>query len=393
MNSPIRVAFFTDSFFEPNGVASLSREFAAYAKRRNYPFLCIHSGASTQSSEDGPVRTVELHRGPLSFRLDQDLYCDPLLTRYLPLLKKAFRDFSPDLVHITGPGDMGILGALVANRMKIPLVASWHTNLHEYAGRRVRKSCAFLPDRVLKSLGDSAERNSLTALMRFYRIPRLTMAPNPQLVTLLENRTGKPSFLMQHGVDLNRFHPVPANPTEHPFTIGYVGRLTPEKNVRLFAAIEDSLLRRGITNFRLLLVGDGSERAWLAQNLKNIEMPGVLRADALAKAYASMDAFVFPSETDTFGLVILEAMATGLPVIVARGGGPQFQIVPGVNGLIASDATDFATQIRKLIEDPTLCLAMGQAARNHACLNSWDGVFDHIYASYRLHEAALYPPT
>ena len=393
MNSPIRVAFFTDSFFEPNGVATLSREYAAFAKRHEHPFLCVHSGNSTQISVDGSVRSVELRRGPLSFPLDQDLYCDPLLSRYLPLLKKVLRDFSPDLIHITGPGDMGILGAFAANRMHIPLVASWHTNLHEYAGRRVNKHCAFLPAKSRHSLSAFAERSSLTALMRFYRIPRLTMAPNPELVALLEKRTGKPSFLMRHGVDLNRFHPTQNNNPQHPFTIGYVGRLTPEKNVRLFALIEASLLRQGITKFRLLLVGDGSERAWLTKNLKQADMPGVLRGDELAMAYAAMDVFVFPSETDTFGLVILEAMATGIPVVVARGGGPQFQVAPGVNGLFATDAEDFATQIRKLIEDPALCHQLGQAARRHACLNSWDGVFTHIYDSYRRYEAALYPPT
>lgn len=382
MSSPIRVAYFTDSYAEPNGVASLSREFAAYAKRHDLPFLCVHSGTETGVEVSGSVTSLSLRRGFASFRLDQDLYCDPLLTRYTGLVTRRIQEFKPDLIHITGPGDFGILGAHVAHRNKIPLVGSWHTNLHEYAARRVSKGLAWLPSGWTRSLSETTEKLSLTALARFYHIPCCNMAPNAELVELLKRRTGKPCSLMLHGVDLERFRPDRRKSPGDVFTIGYVGRLTAEKNVRYFAELEAALVKSGMSDYRLVLVGEGSERKWLESHLKHAELPGVLRGDALADAFAGMDAFVFPSETDTFGLVILEAMAAGVPVVVARGGGPQFQVREGETGFVAHDSSGFVKALMRLQADPGLRSSMGQAARLHANDNSWNRVFAQVYEAY-----------
>jgi len=382
VSDPIRVAFFTDSYFEPNGVASLSREFSAYAERHGLPFLCVHSGVQTQVVRSGSVTDVSLRRGFASFRLDQDLYCDPFIIRYTKHVTEQIQAFKPDLIHITGPGDIGILGAHIAHRNKIPLVGSWHTNLHEYAARRVAKGLSFLPSEISKSISEKTEKLSLIALVRFYHIPCCNMAPNAELVELLERRTGKPCSLMLHGVDLQRFTPERRKSSRGPFTIGYVGRLTAEKNVRFFAELEATLERLGMSNYRLVLVGEGSERKWLAANLKYAELPGVLRGDALANAFADMDAFVFPSETDTFGLVILEAMASGVPVVVAKGGGPQFQVKEGETGFVAEDCSGFVKALMRLQADPALRSKMGQAARQHATENSWNRVFDRVYEAY-----------
>lgn len=382
MPSPIRVAFFTDSYLEPNGVASLSREFSAYARRHDLPFLCVHSGAKTEIEQFGSVTSISLRRGFASFRLDQDLYCDPLLTRYTSFVEQHIRAFQPDLVHITGPGDIGILGAHVAHRNHTPLVGSWHTNLHEYAARRVSKGLSFLPTGLASSLSAQAEKLSLKALARFYHIPCCNMAPNPELVDLLRRRTGKPCSLMLHGVDLERFCPERRAGTNRPFTIGYVGRLTAEKNVRFFAELETELEKLKMENYQLVLVGEGSERKWLKANLRHATLPGVLLGDALADAFANMDAFVFPSETDTFGLVILEAMAAGVPVIVSKGGGPQFQVEEGETGFIAENTAGFTRALIRLKEDPALRSRMGLAARKHAQKNSWNRVFDQVYEAY-----------
>lgn len=298
------------------------------------------------------------------------------------MVAAQLKAFQPDLIHITGPGDFGILGAHLAHRSKIPLVGSWHTNLHEYASRRVAKALSLLPTGTVQRLSQVAERLSLKALARFYHIPCCNMAPNVELVTLLERRTGKPCSLMLHGVDLERFCPDRKRSTGAKFTIGYVGRLTAEKNLRFFARLEAALNAAQMKNFRIVLVGEGSERAWLEANLKNAEFPGVLRGDDLANAFANMDAFVFPSETDTFGLVILEAMASGVPVLVSKGGGPQYQVNEGENGFIPEDMSGFITALLKLQADPALQSRMGQAARKHAGENSWNRVFDKVYQDY-----------
>lgn len=374
---------FTDAYEEPNGVASLSREFANYAQRQNLPMLVVRGGNQTRLIEDGSVSTLLLKRGPASFPVDQDLYCDPAFVRHMKHVTEVLREFKPNVIHVTGPGDMGICGARLAHLERVPLVASWHTNLHEYAAKRVRKGCRFLPGTIVDRLAKLAEAKSLDALLWFYKKARLTMAPNAELVELLKGATRRPCTAMLHGVDLERFRPCRRKSNPGVFTIGYVGRLTSEKNVRKIAEIEAALDQAGAKNFRLVLVGDGGERGWLQQNLKHAELRGVLRGDALADAFAEFDAFVFPSQTDTFGLVVLEAMASGVPVIVARGGGPQYQVTEGVNGFVADSIEDFVSAILRLQSDEQLLSRMRAGARVHASDNSWTPVFHQVYETYR----------
>ncbi len=114
--------------------------------------------------------------------------------------------------------------------------------------------------------------------------------------------------------------------------LGFCGRLSIEKNVFLLARIRTELIERGITNFRFLIVGHGKEEGWLRQHLPNAEFTGVLRGHELARAYANMDLFVFPSHTDTFGNVVLEALASGVPAIVTPDGGPRYIVKDGETG-------------------------------------------------------------
>jgi phosphatidylinositol alpha 1,6-mannosyltransferase len=378
----LRVALFTDCFNEANGVATLSRQFAAFANRCQLPFLCVHSGPRTQIAHQPSFTTLEIKRGPAAFPLDHDLSCDPLLSRYKNWVTSQVRAFHPDLVHITGPGDIGILGLWVAHTLRAPLVASWHTNLHEYAGRRLNKLFSFLPDLWRESVCATAEEQSLRACMRFYGLARFLLAPNEAMVSLLQARTGKPAFLMAHGVDTEAYSPRWRCRQDRPFCIGYVGRLTPEKNVRLFAELERSLLAQGERNFRFLMIGDGNERDWLSHNLEFSEAPGILRGEALAKAYADMDVFVFPSLTDTFGLVLLEAMASGVPVVVSPETAARVGVRHGVTGFHATDLGSFTDGVRQLMNNETLRQRIGTAARAFTRDRAWNGVFEELYQTY-----------
>lgn len=134
--SSLRVAFFTDSLHETNGVGTLCREYLTYAKERDLPFLCAFGGAETGFAQSGPVGELQLRRGALSFHVDSDVLCDPLFTRHLPLAVARLREFRLGLVHVTGPGDVSLLGVWAANLIGVPTVASWHTNVHQYAERR-----------------------------------------------------------------------------------------------------------------------------------------------------------------------------------------------------------------------------------------------------------------
>lgn len=392
-NSPgsaLRIAYFPDSFHEVNGVAHTSRHFEAFARRRDLPFLCVRAGDRTQAfAEDGNLQTLELPRGFLSFALEKDLRFDPAFPRHIPLVWEVLERFRPDIIHITGPSEVGMVGACLAYQLGVPLAASWHTNVHEYAARRSSWFLRMLPDGPSAATGQKIEEIALAAVGWFYSWAQLLFAPNPELCSLLERYTGRTCHLMPRGVDAELFNPAKRRraPDDGEVVLGYVGRLSVEKNVALLAHVQRELESLGYTNFHFLIVGHGAEEGWLREHLPRAEFTGVLKGEALAAAYADMDVFVFPSHTDTFGNVVLEALASGVPAIVTPDGGPPTIVRNGIFGRIVSD-DEFAPAIAEVIADKEKRAQMRQAARGQALEASWDSVFDGVYRAY----AAALPP-
>jgi phosphatidylinositol alpha 1,6-mannosyltransferase len=381
--APPRIAFLTDCFHEVNGVALTSRQLDAFARRHDLPFLSVHVGPQTREWRDGSVTTIELKRSAASVPLDAGMHFDTLCLRHLPRVKKAMQAFQPDIIHITGPGDGGLLGFILSLQLNIPLVASWHTNLHEFGARRLERVVgSVLPKNPTRSLGAASEKGILHLLSLFYGVARVQLAPNPELIEMLEQRTKKPAFLMQRGIDTILYSPSKRNRVEEVFTIGYTGRLSTEKNVRFLAEIERAFIAAGRTGYRFLIVGQGKERAWLEANLKRVEFTGVLSGEPLAQAYANMDCFAFPSETDTFGNVVMEALASGVPTIVSGGGGPKFLIKDGVTGFVGYDSEVFIQRVLELQQSPERQIAMSRAAREYALGISWDSIFEKVYLAY-----------
>lgn len=379
-----RVAYFPDTFHEVNGVAHTSRHFEAFARRRNLPFLCIRAGSRTPALiEDGNVWTLELPRGFLSFALEKDLRFDPAFLRHIPVIEETLERFRPDLVHITGPSEVGMLGAGLAHHRRLPLVASWHTNIHEYAARRSGWLLRMLPARHSASTGQTIEDLSMRAAARFYAIAQLLLAPNPELCSLLERMTGKPCLLMPRGVDAELFHPSRRRrrADDCDRVLGFVGRLSVEKNIAGLVRVQNELTQMGLRDHRFLVVGHGGDELWLREHLARAEFTGVLRGEALAEAYASMDLFVFPSHTDTFGNVVLEALASGVPAVVTPDGGPRTIVRDGETGRIVPDE-EFAGAVYQILSDPMRHDAMRRAARAYALTASWDSVFEGVYRGY-----------
>ena len=151
----------------------------------------------------------------------------------------------------------------------------------------------------------------------------------------------------------------------------------------MFADLERSLLSRGARDFHFTLIGEGSEREWLRKNLAHREAPGILRGEALADAFANLDAFVFPSRTDTFGLVLLEAMASGVAVVASPEIGARVGIEHGVTGFHAADLAGFTESVMQLMHSQTLRQRMGAQARAYACRSAWSEVFDQLYQTYQ----------
>lgn len=392
MINPPRVAFLTDTYHEVNGVALTSRQLQDCARRRGYPFLCVYGGDRDKREQIGSVTHVQLKRGPLAFNLDKGLRHDPALWRYMRDLRDAIVAFKANIIHITSPGDVGEMGAVLAYQLKIPLAISWHTNFHEFGARRLDRMLSWLPLSVRGPICAASEHHILNAMIRFYKIGKTLFAPNDELVAMLEQRTGLPTFLMKRGIDAHLYSPAKRTRHDGIFRLGYVGRITPEKSVRFLVDLERALLGLGLRSFRFLVVGDGSERDWLARNLKSADLPGVLRGEALAEAYANMDLFCFPSKTDTFGNVILEAMASGAPCVVTNQGGPKFIIDEGVTGFAAASDAEFVRRVAEIMMSPDLHSVMSAAAREQACRASWDAVFDDVYAAYDAAVGQALPP-
>ncbi|HTB96256.1 MAG TPA: glycosyltransferase [Terracidiphilus sp.] len=407
-----RIAYFPDSFHEVNGVAHTSRHFEAFARRRNLPFLCVRAGAPSDRSSslgkgagapsdrssslgkrtgdraepltiDGNVWTLELPRGFLSFALEKDLRYDPAFPRHIPLIDEVLDRFRPDILHITGPSEVGMMGAALAHRLRLPLAASWHTNVHEYLARRSDWLLRMLPPRQSAATGQTIEDITFAVSARFYSIAQVLFAPNPELCEKLAQTTGRICHRMPRGVDAHLFHPArrTRKPEDREHVLGFVGRLSVEKNIAGLVQVQDELQRMGLTNFRFLIVGHGGDEQWLRDRLHRAEFTGVLHGEELSAAYANMDLFVFPSHTDTFGNVVLEALASGVPAIVTPDGGPKSIVCDGQTGRIVPDA-EFASAAAAILADPLQHESMRHAARAYALTMSWDSVFEDVYAAY-----------
>ena len=187
---------------------------------------------------------------------------------------------------------------------------------------------------------------------------------------------------MHRGIDRTLFYPERRTRRDDTLVFGFCGRLRPEKNVRLLVRIEEMLIAEGLTNYKFLIVGDGNERDYLAQTMKSVELPGILRGEKLAEAYANMDVFLFPSWTDTFGNVILESLASGTPCVVTSGGGPKFLVNDEVSGLVASSDAKFIAAALSVARNTSLRNRLREGALHSHFVKSWDDVFEELYRAY-----------
>ncbi len=379
-----RVALFADTYHEINGAANFLRRLTAFAKENDRPLLCVRSGDETRLTTDGSVKFLDLKRNRASIPLDGDLKYDPLLWRNRGLVKKTLEDFGADVIHLTGLNDISQFGFLHAHFMNIPAVATWHTNTHEYAAERLLCLGRWLPDSFRKKIGHAVERATMFGLMRLYFLAQMQLAPNQDLVDEIGRMTKRPSFLLRRGVDIDSLSPEKRTrcSEDKEIVLGFVGRLRPEKNVRALGRLDAALKAAGVSNYKFLIVGDGDERPWLEKNLTNAEFTGEIRCGAVAEAFANMDLFVFPSLTDAFANVVLEAMASGVPAIAFPVGGPKFLIENNVSGFITETETELAVKIAEIIRARDVLKPMGMAARSFAVDHSWNAIFQKTYGYY-----------
>jgi glycosyltransferase involved in cell wall biosynthesis/predicted metal-dependent phosphoesterase TrpH len=291
----------------------------------------------------------------------------------LPDLVETLAEGNYDLVHVTAPGPAGVAATLLSRVTGVPLLASYHTELADYAG--------------LRSGDTGLEAMARVALGAFYRAPRLVLSPSPSADASLTALGTDPARVgrWERGVDVERFDPAKADPDAYPGEVKvlYAGRLTREKGVDLLA---ESFLRahRSDPRLHLLLAGGGPEEAELRYRLGDrATFLGWLGGEDLARAYASADAFLFASSTDTYGQVILEAGASGLPVVAVAEGGPAALVETRHTGLLCRpDPDHLAGALLQLASSPRLRAQLGAAGVRAARERSWERAMGQLAAGY-----------
>jgi glycosyltransferase involved in cell wall biosynthesis/predicted metal-dependent phosphoesterase TrpH len=303
----------------------------------------------------------------------------------LPDLVETLAEGSYNLVHVTAPGPAGIAATLMSRITGVPLLASYHTEIATYAGMRSE-------DGVLEAL-------TRAGLGAFYSAPSAVLSPSPSADASVIALGAEPQRVgrWERGVDVERFDPAKADCDAFPgeIKILYSGRLTREKGVDLLA---ETFLRAHAADPRLhlLLAGGGPEEGELRERFgERATFLGWLGGEDLPRAYASADAFLFCSSTDTYGQVILEAAASGLPIVAVAEGGPAALIENRHTGLLClPDPDHLAGALLQLASSPALRRQLGAAGARAARERSWERAMGQLAAGYRraLDAAAAAPP-
>ena len=371
-NRPLRVALVASSYnYIKDGVALTLNRLVAYLTRQGVEVLVFAPvGEVPAFAHEGtvvPVPSVPLPPRP-EYRLALGMGRQAT---------EKLRVFRPDIIHIALAPDFLGYGALrVARKLQVPVVASYHTRFETYLKHY---PCISGFTGVLRAY-----------LRRSYGACREVYVPSQSTLDALLADGFRNNFrLWPRGVDTTRFDPAKRSSLwrakhgidESELVVVFVSRLVREKQLDTLAAALQAMQapHRGV------IVGDGPERGSLERRLPNAVFTGFLEGEDLAEAYASSDIFVFPSETETFGSVTLEAMASGLACVCADATGSRSLVMHGDTGYLAKpgDARDFASHIDQLARDPALRRKMGAAARERSLGFSWDDAMARLLGYYR----------
>lgn len=351
-----KVAHFTDTFHEINGVARNIQQMAQCARELGleYVFVTCDGRPSVLGEKVfSPTKVYDLPEYP-----EMKLAFPPLLDIADFCYKENFTH-----IHSATPGPVGLAGLLAAKLLKREFCATYHTALPEYAAH-------ITGDQALQDM-------AWTYLRWFYSQADKVFVPSMAFKEeLIANGIAEEKItVMPRGIDTARFVPASGTRQDNGFKLLYVGRVSKEKNLDVLADAFKLLDRADVS---LTVVGDGPHRAQLEASLHMFDatFTGYLEGDDLVRAYQESDLFVFPSTTDTFGNVILEAHACGVPTVATDSGGPQENVVDGETGLIVkgNDVYALASGIELLLDRNRL-REMGRRARSMVEAKTFESAF------------------
>jgi glycosyltransferase involved in cell wall biosynthesis len=365
----MKVALFTETFLpKVDGIVTRLRHTVEHLQRLGNQVLVISPDGGLTEYMGAQIYGVSGF--PLPF------YPELKMALPRPSIGEALDRFQPDIVHVVNPAVLGLSGLFYSKIKNIPLLASYHTHLPEYLQHYGLGMLEGLLWELLKAGHNQAQLNLCTSTA---------------MMTALTEHGIERVDLWQRGVDTETFQPHLASAEmrsrltqghpEAPLLL-YVGRLSAEKEIEQIKPVMNS-----IPGARLALVGDGPHRQTLEKHFADTptHFVGYLQGQDLGAAFASADAFVFPSRTETLGLVLLEAMAAGCPVVAARSGGIPDIVEDGVNGYLFDPTDDqgaiVATQ--KLLQDPQQREILRQNARQEAERWSWSAATRQLQTYYQ----------
>lgn len=367
----MRIAIFTDTFApDVNGVARTLKRFTDYLEANGYEYR-VFAPISTNESRF----TSHIHRfASLPFFLYPE--CRLALPNMLQV-KAELQRFKPDLIHVATPFNIGLCGLHYAKKLNIPIVGSYHTDFDQY----------------LKYYDLQFFSKFLWKYMHWFHKPlRQIFVPSHETMEQLKRKGFSNIRIWGRGVDCNLFHPNYSvqevreqYQINEKYILSYVGRLAPEKDIETLLNISLQLPEIIRSQIHWLIVGDGPSKEEMVKSApENMTFAGYLNGENLAKVYASSDLFIFPSSTETFGNVVLEALATGTPVIAANSGGVKNIVNQGITGTLCEPkhVEQFQTAIISLLENDTLRLKMSEDARKYALSQSWDQIFEGLLKDY-----------
>ncbi|MCS6773785.1 MAG: glycosyltransferase family 1 protein [Thermoflexales bacterium] len=364
----MRIALVTETFLpRVDGVTNTLCRLLEHLALRGYETLLFAPAGAPPSYARTPIIALDGWRfAPYpEFKL---------ISPFAPIAE-PMRVFAPDVVHVLNPITLGAAAIWHARRMRIPVVASYHTDVPGFMARWGYRTLGKLFGHYLRWVHNMADLN---------------LCPSTVTLEALRKQGYRNLRVWGRGVDTALFNPqkrsaemrarLSNGDVEAPLLL-FVGRLSHEKRVDWIRDVLDALPQT-----RLAVVGDGPARPALERVFAGASaiFTGALRGEALAAAYASADIFVFPAPNETLGNVVLEAMASALPVVAPRAGGLLDHAVDGETAVLfdPEDRTALVKSVARLIEDPALARRLGQAGWARVQTRTWSVVLDKLLEEY-----------
>ncbi|MBE7382161.1 MAG: glycosyltransferase family 1 protein [Leptolyngbya sp. SIO1E4] len=365
----MRIALFTETFLpKVDGIVTRLKHTVEHLQRLGDDVLVFSPDGGLTEYKGARIHGVS----GLAF----PLYPELKLALPRPSIGEALETFQPDLVHIVNPAVLGLAGLFYAKTLNIPLIASYHTHLPKYLEHYGLGMLEGLMWELIKAVHNQARINLVTSTAMQQELTEHGVERAKVWQRGVDTELFRPERACQEMRDrLSQGHP------EAPLLL-YIGRLSAEKEVDRIKPV-----LQAIPNARLALVGDGPHREELENHFSDTptHFVGYLAGEELASAYASADAFVFPSRTETLGLVLLEAMAAGCPVVAANSGGIPDIVANGENGFLFEPQDDQGaiTATQRIFERGAERELMSRNARIEAEKWGWNAATRQLQQFYQ----------